>query len=142
MIMGIQEEYWEHIEGKTIVAIEAQPALPDDVDRALFETINFYVEGFCLRLGTNSDTDEITLSIEASALPGGSVETAKALKVLEGKEFFWLWLAENSQGYRDTVMMSFSDPQNTGEDSLGPVAPQFAFVGASGIQMLLLSEVG
>lgn len=139
--MGIQEEYWENIEGKTIIAVDAESAHPENAGAPYFEKISFYVEGFCLRLDTDSDTDEITITIEACELPDLDGKPASTLKTLEGKKFFWLWLAENSQGYRDTVMMSFSDPAMGDEDSLGPVVPQLAFVGASGIQVLSLSEL-
>lgn len=138
--MGTQEQYWESIEGKPIIAIDAKPFDPDIPHRAMFETISFYVSGNCLRLGTNADTDEITIMIEESAPPINTSATVSALQSLIGKEFFWLWLAENSQGYSDAVMMSFAETSNADAQTSEPAVPQIAFVSvASAIEMLLLA---
>ena len=139
--MGTQEKYWEFIEGKTIVTIEVSPSHPETPGLAAFEWISFHVEGHCLSLTINQDTDEIVLDIEAvKEAPKTDPHIASVLHALVGKEFFWLWNAQNSHGYHDTVMMSFSsDPATDDYGELGPVAPQIAFVGAaSSIQLFRL----
>ena len=138
--MGTQEKYWEFIEGKAIVAIEASPSHPESPGLAAFEWISFHVEGNCLSLTINKDTDEIVLDIEpVNEAPQTDPHIASVLHALLGKEFFWLWNAQNSHGYLDTVMMSFSDPAADDDGKLGPMAPQIAFVGAaSSIQLFRL----
>ena len=139
--MGTQEKYWEFIEGKAVVAIEASPSHPESPGLAAFEWISFYVEGHCLSLTINQNTDEIVVDIEAAEqAPRTDPQIASVLDALIGKEFCWLWNAQNSHGYLDTVMMSFfSDPAADDDGKLGPVAPQIAFVGAaSSIQLFRL----
>jgi hypothetical protein len=138
--MSTQEKYWEFIEGNPIVAIEASPSHPESPGRAAFAWISFHIEGHSLSLTINQDTDEIVVDIEAAEqAPRTDPQIASVLHELVGKEFCWLWNAQNSHGYLDTVMMSFFDPaaDDNGED--GPVAPQIAFVGvASTIQLFRL----
>ena len=138
--MGTQEKYWEFIEGKIVVAVEASPSDPRNPGKCAFEWISFYVEGHCLSLTINENTDEVVVDIEAAAkAPRTDPQIASVLHRLVGKEFFWLWIAQNSHGYLDAVMMSFSDPAAENEDTLGPVMPQIAFMGAaSSIQLFQL----
>jgi hypothetical protein len=138
--MGTQEKYWELIEGKVIIAIEGSPSHPEKPGLAAFEWISFHADGHCLSLTINKDTDEIVVDFEAiKEPPQTDSQIASVLYKLIGKEFFWLWIAQNSHGYLDTVMMSFADPAAKDEGTLGPVVPQIAFVGvASSIQLFQL----
>lgn len=137
-IMGMRELYWDHIEDKAILAIEADPTTPELPERASFWHINFYVEKYRLSLTTNQDTDEIVVAVEPTSIepPTGPL-LIPVLRALIGRLFGWNWSAVNSQGYADMLVLAF-----TGEPGAG-VTPQLAFlVEASAIHIHQVSAIG
>ena len=116
--MGPREPYRNHIEHKTVLAIEAEPAHPELPESASYWHINFYVEGYCLALTTNADTDEIIATVEAAAtVPPTDPALLADLRGLIGRRFGWSWYAVNSQGYGDMLILAFDG-----------IAPQLAFL--------------
>ena len=129
------DDYVRHVEGKPIIAIEAEAAIVDAPDRASFWFVKFYVEGYRLSLKTDEDTDEIIISIEPTDNAPSIVPRNSALVSLVGRTFGWLWRASNSQGYQDMAIIGF------GGEGMG-VTPQVAFlVEASAIHLHRLALV-
>ncbi len=135
--MDKRELYWDHIEDKAIIAIEADPTAPEIPERASFWHINFYVEGYRLSLTTNPDTDEIIVAVEPTSVepPTGPLLIPE-LRALIGRSFGWNWIAVNSQGYTDMLVLAF-----TGKHGAA-VTPQLAFlVEASAIHIHSVSPI-
>jgi hypothetical protein len=136
--MGARELYWNHIEDKTILAVEAEPTNPELPERAWFGRINFYVEGYRLSLTTNADTDEIVVAVEPAAIvPPTDPLMLADLRALVGRAFGWNWSAVNSQGYSDMLILAFDGQAGAG------ITPQLAFlVEASTIHVLRIGLLG
>jgi hypothetical protein len=138
-MIGAYDLYADHIEGKAILSIDAEAEHPHLVARASFWHINFYVEGYRFSVGADEDTDEIVLHVEPSSTsPQIDQALHPVLKNLIGRQFGWCWRSVNSQGYRDMLILGFTD----GEDGMG-VTPQIALlVEASSIHVHRMESVG
>lgn len=118
------DQYNDHVQGKTVLAVEAAPAHPNTPTRASFWHINFYVDGYRLSLTANIDTDEVTAAIEPSALtPATEPNLHPVLRELVGRELGWIWHAKNGQGYDDMLILAV-----VGAAGAGGVSPQLAFL--------------
>jgi hypothetical protein len=136
--MGARQLYWNHVEDKTILAIEAEPMNPEFPDTAWYWHINFYVEGYRLSLTTNADTDEIIVAVEPAPIAPPTDPTMVAdLRALVGRSFGWNWSAVNSQGYSDMLILAFYG------EAGGGVTPQLAFlVEGSTIHVHRICKIG
>lgn len=133
--MDVRQLYYDHVQWKRVLAVEADHEHPDFPERASFWSITFYVEGYRLLLTANADTDEIVLAVEPSAEPKTQPRLHPVLEGLIGREFGWIWYTTNVQGYDDMIVLAFDGPDG------GAISPQFAFlVEASSIQILRLSS--
>ena len=130
--MNVRDQYYDLIQHKTVLAVEAEHALPNIPSRAQFGKIRFYVKGYCFALSTNIDTDEIIMTVESSShAPATDPNLHPVLRELVGREFGWIWYTTNVQGYDDMLILAFNGA--TGEG----ITPRLAFlVEASDIKVL------
>ena len=119
----MRDQYNDHVQWKTVLAVEAEPAHPDIPTRASFWHINFYVDGYRLSLSTRIDTDEIIAALEPSALaPPTEPNLHPVLRELVGRKLGWIWYARNGQGYHDMLILAFTGAVGAG------ATPQLAFL--------------
>lgn len=129
--MGIQEEYWDRVEGKAVLAVHGVPAFAHLPGRASFEAISFYAEGCRLALTTNNNTDELVVIFEeAESISQPNPPIVPILDEIVGREFGWIWRAVNSHGYADMLIMAFGHPLDGTNSSMAgaSISPQFGFL--------------
>jgi hypothetical protein len=133
--VDVRDLYYDLIQSKTLLAVDAEHAVPNNPTRASFSHINFYTQGYRFALTTNIDTDEIVIAVEPSqSAPATEPSLHPVLRELVGREFGWIWYATNVQGYNDMLMLAFGA---TGEGA----RPQLGFlVEASTINIYRLAR--
>jgi hypothetical protein len=130
--MNVRDQYYDLIQHKAVLAVEAEHTLPNIPSRAQFGKIHFYVEGYRFALTTNIDTDEIIMAVEPSSRATATdLNLHPVLGELVGREFGWIWYTTNVQGYDDMLIFAFRGAGG------GGITPQLAFlVEASDIKVL------
>lgn len=74
------------------------------------DEIAFVVDGHCLHVAVNFDTDEVVLNVLSGESPLGDDWTSlNDLVGHIGEPFGWFWGARNHQGYADMLLLAFGD---------------------------------
>lgn len=101
------------------------------------DEIVFVVEGLCLHVSVNVDTDEITLEI-LSGEPAWFDGWTRLDDLVGhiGMTFGWFWGARNHQGYADLLLLAF------GGDVPDALSPRLALLAeGSAISLLRLTRL-
>lgn len=122
---------WEEVEGLTVVSVLARGARGLSDGSLECTEIAFRLDSSAVILRVNSDTDEVTVSLEPCDGEAAGWQMLEQLQDIVARKLGWCWIGRNYRGYLDSFTIALD-----GTD------PAYSFTGvASALQCMRLTPI-